>query len=117
MVVNAEPGFETVMELLETRQNFLSTVNLEEILTKCVDCKREIQWVNELINKLEISVIPFDKKSAIDSANFRQTTKSKGLSLGDRACLATAKILQATAITADKVWCQLDLDIKIKCIR
>lgn len=117
MVINSEPGFESVIELLETGQNFLSTVNLEEILTKCVDRERDIQWVNELIQELEIGVIPFDEKLAIGSANLRKTTKSKGLSLGDRACLATAQSLQVTVITADKIWCKLDLDIDIQCIR
>ena len=43
---------------------------------------------------------------------------SKGiLSLGDRACLATAIRLGATAVTADRAWATLDLSCPVELIR
>jgi len=42
---------------------------------------------------------------------------SKGLSLGDRACLALAQRLTAPAVTAEHIWADVDLDIAILGIR
>jgi PIN domain nuclease of toxin-antitoxin system len=39
------------------------------------------------------------------------------LSLGDRACIATAIKIGGTAVTADRVWSTLDLGCKVELIR
>lgn len=54
-------------------------------------------------------VISFDQEQALLAANLRKHTKAHGLSLGDRACLALAKSLQATVLTADKVWSKINI--------
>ena len=41
------------------------------------------------------------------NAQLRAATRELGLSLGDRACLALARGLQATAVTADRAWAEL----------
>jgi PIN domain nuclease of toxin-antitoxin system len=38
----------------------------------------------------------------------RITTRGRGLSFGDRACLALANSLGATILTADRTWAGLD---------
>ncbi|MFV2000241.1 MAG: hypothetical protein ACC654_07750 [Acidimicrobiia bacterium] len=40
-----------------------------------------------------------------------------GLSLGDRACLATAAELGVPAVTADRMWSDLDLGVDVISIR
>ena len=48
----------------------------------------------------------------------KKQTKHKGLSLGDRACLATVLYLGLPIYTANRIWAELDLpNIKIKLIR
>ncbi len=53
------------------------------------------------------------KITAVDAANFRAELQSqvqhKGLSLGDRACIALGIKLQVPIYTADRVWTQLQL--------
>jgi PIN domain nuclease of toxin-antitoxin system len=46
-------------------------------------------------------------------------TAKAGLSLGDRICLAQAKRLNATALTADRPWAIIAerLDVKVELIR
>lgn len=44
-------------------------------------------------------------------------TRSVGLSLGDRACLATAHRLGLPTLTADTAWSELELDLEIQLIR
>ncbi|MFN0103785.1 MAG: PIN domain-containing protein [Bryobacteraceae bacterium] len=40
-----------------------------------------------------------------------------GLSLGDRLCLATARLENAIAVTADRRWAELDLNVRVRLIR
>jgi PIN domain nuclease of toxin-antitoxin system len=40
-----------------------------------------------------------------------------GLSLGDRACLALARLRNLPAVTADRAWAKLDLAIPIEVVR
>ena len=47
----------------------------------------------------------------------RRSTRKLGLSFGDRACLALAHLSDATALTADRSWSRLELDIAIEVIR
>ena len=55
--------------------------------------------------------------AALDTAELRRLTADHGLSLGDRACLALAKALGGTAVTADRNWTQIGLDIDVRLIR
>jgi PIN domain nuclease of toxin-antitoxin system len=62
-------------------------------------------------------IIEFDAEQAIIAASFDSLTRKYGLSLGDRACLALAKSKNLPVLTADKVWKELDLGVKIRLIR
>jgi ribonuclease VapC len=44
-------------------------------------------------------------------------TKTHGLSLADRACLALAKRLDIPIVTADRDWADLNLGITLQLIR
>ena len=45
------------------------------------------------------------------------STRKAGLSLADRACLALALDLGATAVTADRAWAKVDVGVEVKVIR
>ena len=45
------------------------------------------------------------------------STRSRGLSLGDRACLALARRLAATAVTTDRAWREVDVGAAVEVIR
>lgn len=64
------------------------------------------------------SIIDFDKSQCYIAASLRNKTKRKGLSLGDRACLAVALQLDLPVYTADKMWAALDIpNLKLNLIR
>lgn len=98
----------------------MSSVNVTEVAGKIYDI---LGNNNEEQCKLSIepfihSIIEFDKTQCYIAASLKNQTKHKGLSLGDRACLATALQLGLPVYTADKIWAELDLpNIKIKLIR
>ena len=64
-----------------------------------------------------VTVEPFTGADAVEAARLRPLTRSAGLSLGDRACIALARREGAAAITADSAWARLDLGVEVRCIR
>jgi len=75
--------------------------------------------IHELFNAMDIEILAYEKVTAIATGGIRSITQKKGLSLGDRACLATAKQHKRIALTADKAWLEFqdDIEVEIKLIR
>jgi ribonuclease VapC len=110
-----EPGCERVAELVP--QSCMSTVNLAEVLGRLARDGRALHAVLEQIEQMGIAWIAFDREVAIEAAALLPRTAPLGLSLGDRACLALAKLRNLPAVTADRTWARLDLDVAIEVIR
>jgi len=64
-----------------------------------------------------LAVIPFDEVQAVEAARLRLQTKTLGLSLGDRACLALARARRLPVLTTDRAWRFLHLSVRIDVIR
>jgi ribonuclease VapC len=116
-----EPGAEIVENSL-IDGCYISIINWVEVLSKIIDLGespdeiiKQLRDEGLLENSLEI--IACSEEDAITIAKFRPLTKSAGLSLGDRACLALGKRFNLPVLTADKVWSSLSLGITINLIR
>lgn len=112
-----EPGWEYVEEAQTQAECWLCSVNLTEIYSKVLDKGLPASELESFSASLDIPVAAFDRTLAQAAAALRPATRALGLSIGDRACLALAQQLGATALTADRVWTQLELGISIRCIR
>jgi PIN domain nuclease of toxin-antitoxin system len=77
----------------------MSAVNLGEVATKLID--------DGMLMSFQIDIRTFDDDQAFLAARLSARTRSRGLSLRDRACLALAHSLGATALTADRAWAGL----------
>jgi len=116
-----EPGAEIVENAL-IDGCYMSIINWVEVLSKFVDLGES---PDDIIKKLRdeallqnsLEIIACSEEDAIVIAKFRPLTKSAGLSLGDRACLALGKRLNLAVLTADKVWSSLSLGITINLVR
>lgn len=64
-----------------------------------------------------IEVIPFAARDARMAGDLALVTRAAGLSLGDRACLALALRLGASAVTADRAWLKVDAGVSVVCVR
>lgn len=116
-----EPGSDAVADAIAGGAA-ISAANLAEVLSRVtahgLDPVRLLRRLTErgLIDGA-VEVEPLTTADAVEIARLRPLTKSAGLSLGDRACIALARRLGATALTADRAWEDLDLDVELTQIR
>jgi ribonuclease VapC len=94
-----------------------TTVNLTEVITRCVDKAIPSEIPEQLMAMHNVQYVNFDVELALFASSLRLATRSRGLSLGDRACLALAIRENGTAITTDRAWADLDVGCKIEVIR
>ena len=94
-----------------------STVNLAEVQSKLVSAggTPDEAWEDTLSPIREGE--PFTEEHARIAGSLVAQTRTLGLSLGDRACLALGLVLKAPVYTADKSWKNLKLGVRIHVIR
>lgn len=111
-----EPGGEKVQELLPRAA--ISAVNVCEVLSRLARAGVPREAAETSLACLDLPVAEFRAEEAAAAAAmvFRGGAEA-GLSLGDRACLATAGILGLPAITADRQWASLTSAVEIRLIR
>lgn len=110
-----EPGGDQVHGLFRT--SMVSAVNVTEIVAKQIDKGLAPDLAERRCDGLDLDVMPFDHELARLAGKLRADTKHKGLSLGDRACLALAILTERTAVTADRKWADIDVGCRIEIIR
>ncbi len=110
-----ETGQEQVAAVINDAM--ISSVNLSEVIAKLVKDGFPTEVIDKMLLELPLTVIPFDHVMAYHTGLLIATTQKWGLSLGDRACLATAKMLGMPAMTADTIWEKLPVELLIICIR
>lgn len=114
-VLLGEKGADVALDLLPEAQ--CSSVNTVEIIARLIDKGRSMDEAADDFAGLGMPVAAFDAAMGIMAGQLRALTKSRGLSLGDRACLALAIRENATAVTADRSWADLEVGCKIQLIR
>ncbi len=110
-----EPGADSVAEHIVTGA-VISAVNLSEVATILTRHGHDPHAVLTPL-RTQVEVVAFTDTDALTAAQLYPIVSSKGLSLGDRACLALAQRLTAPAVTAEHIWADLNLDITILGIR
>jgi ribonuclease VapC len=112
-----EPGAEVVCAHLRT--GVIGAANLAEVLAKLADHGLPTNEAARAVAILGLEIMPMTETQALHSAALRPVTRSAGLSLGDRACLALAAELGAVALTADRGWNALagPVGVRVQMIR
>jgi PIN domain nuclease of toxin-antitoxin system len=110
-LLNAEPGADKVRLLLPGAA--ISAVNVAEVLAKLVTQGMPAEEALEALEELDLPIVAFGAEEALVSVRYVHPS----LSLGDRACLATAEARNEPAVTADRVWKRTWPSAKIEVIR
>lgn len=110
-----EPGHEVVAASLDG--SCISAVNLAEVLGRFAREGHDPELVLERIGATEIDIVPFLAEDAAEVAALVPPTLARGLSLGDRACLALARSRGIPALTADREWAGLAVGVDVRLVR
>lgn len=116
--LQGEPGAEKVRGALAVGC-CMSSVNWAEVLSKVAErgtSSRELtaELTRRRLLGAALQVLPFEEIDAAIVGDLRPKTRSLGLSLGDRACLALGKRLGEPVLTSDKTWLDLDSDLGVE---
>lgn len=96
----------------------MSALNYSEVIAKQVRKGEDLEAAIRILDDLDLPIIAWDADLAREASDLSSLAWSHGLSLGDRACLATARHLHRTVLTAERNWRHLpDLGIDIQIIR
>lgn len=96
----------------------MSTANVSEVAAGMLESGWKMPETYDAIESFKLDIIPVDLNVAMLGAEYRITTKHLGLSLGDRLCLATAKLFNLPVLTADRNWLKVQMpDVSVIAIR
>jgi PIN domain nuclease of toxin-antitoxin system len=111
-----ETGTDVVEEAIKTGA-IISSVNLSEVAAKLFSRGAKKEELRDVLQRLTVAIITFDEEQAYCAGELLIQTQRAGLSFGDRACLALAKVKQGTALTADTAWSRVNVGVHIEFIR
>jgi ribonuclease VapC len=115
-----EPGALPV-EVALTQGAAMSAVNWAEVLSKVAEVDQPQALVEAMRNQgilgQQLQIYGLSAEDALAIAELRPLTQSVGLSLADRACLALVKRLGVAALTADRVWADVETGVTVQLIR
>ena len=115
VVLHGEPGTAVVEPLLDGAQ--VSAVNWSEVVQKAAARGVDVGGLRDDVEALGVRVAIFDADAAEATAELWAATRDSGRSLGDRACLALARALGMTAVTADAAWADVDVGVTVQLVR
>lgn len=118
-------GDEAGADIVETalmQGAVMNAVNWAETLSKLAERGQSPDDVTHRLTtqgllNTALQIQSLDAALASEIAKLRLPTRSFGLSLGDRACLALALQRQLPAITSDREWANLNIGVSIRLIR
>jgi ribonuclease VapC len=99
-VLFEEPGGAYVYGVLNGSE--ISVVNLSEVYATLLEGGMTFEDADELVSPLPFRIRTFRNGHAWQTAKLRPLTRKYGLSLGDRACLATAIFADLPVLTSDR---------------
>lgn len=97
-----EPGAAIVAGAL--RGSIISSVNWAEVATFYARLGGSADSIEQHLGLLPVLVVDATHSLALAAGAISPMTRSAGLSLGDRFCLALARVEGVPAMTADKAW-------------
>jgi ribonuclease VapC len=100
-----EPGADRVRAVIADAA--MSTVNLAEVVGYLARKGTTEADIRSMTADIRVALVSFDEELAYTTGLYLPATRTAGLSLGDRACLALADRLAVRAQTTDRSWSRI----------
>jgi len=113
--LQGEAGSKVVAEAL--RGSCMSAANAAECGAKLVECGLPPAPLFDQLRLHGVEIVPVSAMHALCAAEIHASTRSRGLSLGDRLCLALAIRRELSVLTADRAWAEVDVGVDVILIR
>ena len=110
-----KPGWAEVRAVIG--ESCIGAVNWSEVAQKTRQKGLNVEATRNLLVDVGLNIVPFSASQAEMAAQLWETTRHRGLSLADRACLALAMERKAPVLTADRTWTELGIDVEIRLLR
>lgn len=114
-LLNDEAGADRVATILT--RSVIGATNLAEVVSKLRERGLTLAEVQEVLGGLHLDVRPLSAAQAMTIGDLRPATRTLGLSLGDRACLALAIELGAELYTTDAALARAEVAIAVTNVR
>ncbi|MDF2966055.1 MAG: hypothetical protein K0Q51_1443 [Rickettsiaceae bacterium] len=111
-IINQETGYEEIEKLLP--YSSMSMVNVTEVVSVLAREGVPEDEIKSIIEEIIPEIIPYDYDISFLAGTLIQDTQKFGLSLADRACIATALNLGREIYTTDKAWEKVTLPQNVK---
>jgi PIN domain nuclease of toxin-antitoxin system len=107
-ILNDETGQDVVIShLASSEEGLISAANWAEVASKLAVRGESPAEIEFGLAAFGLEVVSLDASLALAAGALRPITKSIGLSLGDRCCIALAAVRGAEIITGERIWAQL----------
>ena len=114
-LMRGEPGADIIASYLG--RAVISSVNVAEVYGRLLRDAFRPDEFRGLIDALDVQVRAFTEEHAYLAGRMEPATRTLGLSLGDRACLALALDLGIPALSGDRQWTQANVGVVIELFR
>lgn len=101
-MLKTEPGGDKVAQVIGDSK--ITAINYAEVISHFCHAGMPTTEVDAMLRPLPLMIVSADEKLARLAGHLRTLTSSVELSLGDRFCLALAKLENLPAWTADRQW-------------
>ena len=110
-----EPGADIAISRMAACS--VSAVNYSEASAKMIDKGFDPAEATGWLDALALDIVAFDRAAAARAAALRPIVGARRLSFADRACIALAADIEATAVTTDRAWADIGLPCTVELIR
>ena len=114
-VLHSEPGGDSVASLMP--RCLVSVANEAEVITVLIRKGKFPEEAVQYVSDLPYRRVDLDIALAQRAGALWRDVKPRGLSLGDRCCLALAERENLPVLTGDKRWADLSTGVEVRLFR
>lgn len=113
-LLQGEPGADEVSKIIA--DSLISVANEAEVIGRLISLGQSPAQALEAVDSLPYTVVDLERATSRRAGSWWGETRPQGLSLADRCCLALAERMKLPALTADRIWAKITLNVEVKLI-